>query len=326
MGAAAGEEFVEQRAEGVHVGGRRDGLAADLLGRGVLRRHRAKAGPREPRPVVFEQARDAEVEELHLRPGLAVDDEDVRRLEVAVDDEAGVGVRYRVADPLEEGEARLDAERPRVAVRRDRLALDDLHREVRPAVVGEAAVEEPGDAGVREAGEDLPLLLEPPHDGLRVHPPLDELEGDGLLVRAVVPLGEVDDAHPAAAEFAHDAVRPHALVLHREHRREVDGVDGEALQQAVDFHIDEGGDLGVEVSVELAIGVDAGGAEEGVALGRRAVERGLEEGLDGGPACGIHRLGHTGRGPVLWIRSKCRRDRSSAVPTATRGGRRRARG
>ena len=148
---SAGEEFVEERAEGIDVGGGRDGLAADLLGRGVLRRHRAEAGPREVGPVAFEQARDTEVEELHLGAALAVDDEDVRRLEVAVDDEAAVGIGDGVADPFEEGEARVDTERPRVAVRRDRFALNDLHREVRPPVLGEASVEEAGDAGVGEA-------------------------------------------------------------------------------------------------------------------------------------------------------------------------------
>ena len=39
-------------------------------------------------------------------------------------------------------------------------ALDVLHDEVGAAVVGGAAVEEPGDVGVVEAGEDLPLVAE----------------------------------------------------------------------------------------------------------------------------------------------------------------------
>ena len=111
-------------------------LAADLLGRRELRRHDAARPSASRRRIgaaarAVEQLRDAEVEELHLAVGR---DEDVRRLEVAVDDEVLVRVADGVAHHLEEREP-ASSERLRVvAVAVDRLAVDELHREVRQSV------------------------------------------------------------------------------------------------------------------------------------------------------------------------------------------------
>ena len=75
----------------------------------------------------------AEVDHLRHRPAVVQGDQDVGRLEVAVDDALLVGVLDRLADrdeqlqPLPRGEPVL------VAVLGDRHALDQLHDEVRPA-------------------------------------------------------------------------------------------------------------------------------------------------------------------------------------------------
>src|SRR5690606_39814328 len=55
---------------------------------------------------------------------------------------------------------------------------------------------------------DLALAVEAAEHLVGVHPALDELEGDLLLEGAVGALGEVDRAHPAAPQLAHDPVRP----------------------------------------------------------------------------------------------------------------------
>ncbi len=85
-------------------------------------------------------------------------DQDVGRLDVAVDDQ----VRVRVRDRLEhvEEEARRGPRRPErsaVAVRVDRLALDVLEDEVRLARAGDAGVEQAGDVRVGEPREDVAL-------------------------------------------------------------------------------------------------------------------------------------------------------------------------
>ena len=65
-----------------------------------------------------------------------------------------------------------------VAVLGDRDALDQLHDEVRPARVGGACVEHPGDVRVVHHGQGLPLGLEAGDDLAGVHARLDDLEGD----------------------------------------------------------------------------------------------------------------------------------------------------
>ena len=128
-------------------------------------------------------------------------DQDVGRLEVAVHHQAAVGAVDRRADALEEPQPLLQAEaRAAPAVLVDRHALHPLQHEERPAVGGAAAVEQAGDAGVIQPGEDLALAHEPAHDRPRVHPALDQLERRPLQEGPLVALGEIDLAHAAAAE------------------------------------------------------------------------------------------------------------------------------
>ena len=132
-------------------------------------------------------------------------------LQVAMHDEVAVRRRDRVAAVLQELEARLDGETPRPAVLRDRLALDELHHEVRPPVLGRAAVEEPRDVRVLEAREDAPLAGEAREDFVRRHAASQELDRDALVEEAVGALGEEDLAHAAAPEPAEHAVGTDAL-------------------------------------------------------------------------------------------------------------------
>ena len=86
----AGEQGVEHGAQAVDVGRRGDlaPRAGDLLGRHVRRRAQDQAGLRDP-AVVLEAAGQAEVGDVG--PALAVE-QDVGRLQVAVEDAAQVGV------------------------------------------------------------------------------------------------------------------------------------------------------------------------------------------------------------------------------------------
>ncbi len=74
--------------------------AADLLGRRVRGRHQPEAGARAvlPRFEAVELLGDAEVEQLH---DAVVADENVRRLEVAVNDQVPVRVLHRLAHVAE---------------------------------------------------------------------------------------------------------------------------------------------------------------------------------------------------------------------------------
>ena len=57
----------------------------------------------------------------------------------------------------------------------------------------------------------MALGLEALQHGVRVHAALDYLDRDSLIELAVRPMGEKDDSHAAAAEFAIHGVRPHPL-------------------------------------------------------------------------------------------------------------------
>ena len=91
-------------------------------------------------------------------------DHDVGRLQVAVDDAVGVGVADRLADLLEH------RQEPAAVGRRvgppseqvvEGLALDELHRQERPAVGQRADLVDRRDAGVLQLAGDPGLVEEP---------------------------------------------------------------------------------------------------------------------------------------------------------------------
>src|SRR5689334_13214892 len=114
-----------------------------------------------------------------------------------------------VAHAGEELEACVERQMPRRAVVVDRLAIDELHGEVRQPVRRQAAVDEASDVGVLEQGENATLLDEATDDA-RIAV-LNELEGDALLELPIGTLGEEDASHAAAADLANDAERADAI-------------------------------------------------------------------------------------------------------------------
>ena len=214
-----------------------------------------------------------------------------------MDDEPVVGVLDGPAHVGEQVEPGLDGQPAVVAVGVDGLALDDLHREVGEAVGRRAPVEEPGDGGVLEPGEDGPLAEEPPDDDVGVEPPLEQLERDALVERPVGPLGEVHDAHPAAPDLAHDPVRPDAAArgvvgavveAGGEGGAEGDEATGPAVEEAVAGGF--GGQEPVEAGAEGVVAV-AGPVEERRAGLPVEVEGLGEEPVDVGPVERLHRQG-----------------------------------
>ena len=199
---AAREEEIEQGAQGVDVGGRGHALARDLLGRGERRgegapRFQRQLGRRAVPGVPLEELGDAEVEELH--PAV-LRHHDVRRLEVAVDDEVRVGVRHGGEDVEEEPDAGLDVEGPALAPAVDRLALDVLEHEVRLAGRGDAGVEELGDVGVFQPRQDRGLAAEAGGPRRAQERGGEELDRGHPLEVAVDSPRQPDAAHPAGAE------------------------------------------------------------------------------------------------------------------------------
>ena len=150
VGPAAGQDDVGERAQRVHVGRRRDGLALELL--------RARVG-RCGRPMARDGARrtelagNPEIQQLDRPIG---GDEDVLRLDVAVDDEVAMRVRDAGADLLEECDAFAHREPAVGAVPIDGQSIDVLHHEVEQLVGSRAGIQQPRDVGVLEPARAVP--------------------------------------------------------------------------------------------------------------------------------------------------------------------------
>ena len=91
-------------------------------------------------------------------------DEDVRRLDVAVDDPLLVGMLDRLADRDEQLEPIRGDSSLVVAELGERDALHKLHHEVRRTVLGRAGIEQLGDIRVVHDRDRLPLGFEPRQD------------------------------------------------------------------------------------------------------------------------------------------------------------------
>ena len=229
---AARQQLVEDHSQrvdvaaGVEVGRRPRLLRAHVL-RGAeddpLERHPHTAF--RPAGIARQRLGDAEVD--HPRHGPAVDlgDQDVGRLEVAVEDRLLVGMVHRVADRHEQLEPLAQAQPVAVAVVGDGHAAHQLHDEVRSAVVGGPRIEHAGDVRVLHECQRPPLALEAPDDLLAVHSRLDHLEGhltpDRLGLRGA----------PHAAEAA--------VAQHLEQGVGTDGVPGLLARASRQCQLDE---------------------------------------------------------------------------------------
>ena len=145
----AGEQKVEDDAEGVDIGRGRDGAAGQLFRRRILGRERPRvarvSSVASPASSRLEQLRDAEVEQLHL--SVAVD-EDVRRLEIAMDDQVGVRVGHSRQHVEKHTYPRLDAECPGVTPAIDAIAFHVFQHEIGLASRRHAGIDQMCDVGV----------------------------------------------------------------------------------------------------------------------------------------------------------------------------------
>ena len=244
----SGQQLVEDHPQGVDVGPgvHVQGVEAGLLRRHVQRRAR-HAGEGGVQALVGQlQAAgglgQAEVDHPGHGPAVVGLDQDVGRLQVAVDDPLLVGVLHRRADQAEQGQPLGHGQAVLVAILGDRHPLDQVHHEERPPLAGRAGVEHPGDVGVVHDGQGLALRVEPGQDVAGVHPRLDQLERDHPLDRLDL-LGQVDAAHPPLADQLAELVpaRDDRAEGRPGRRRGVGGRDRRLVHQEPGRGVDEAG-------------------------------------------------------------------------------------
>jgi len=213
--AAARDEFVEHQSERIDVGPRIEVAPrlVKLLGAHVLRRARVavQAGVVGTRLRVVLPRRhhgDAEVDQLHDPAGF---DEDVARLDVAVNQSLTMGVGGRLADAHEQFHPLSHGQVVGGGVGRDRACIRNQlhHQEGEPAgrARGDPGGVEVGDARVPQARERLRLVFEPLHGIGRHARAAKHLHGDEPLRPSLPRL--VDAAHPAATDQPLDPAIAH---------------------------------------------------------------------------------------------------------------------
>ena len=209
IGAGPGDQRVQDHAQGVDIAGRGDGPAEDLLGTRECRRHRGHQGLRglgAGRDRAFlQELGDAEVQQLHRAVGL---DQDVAGLQVAVHDEPLVRIGHRRAHLAKQRKAMLDRRCVAGAVGIDGFAFHQLHHEVGQALLGRAPIEQAGDAGMFEMGQDLPLGSQPLQDEVDVEPRAHQLDRHELFVLGIGTARAVHLAHAATPDQLEQLVRP----------------------------------------------------------------------------------------------------------------------
>ncbi len=154
---------------------------------------------------------DTEIQQL----GLAVArDQDVARLQVAVNDQVLMCVLHSGAYADEEFESLGDVEVILVAVSVDRRAINVLHHQVRPSVGGGASVEQARDVGMVKIRQHLAFVSKAGEDLVGVHAAFDQLDRNLLVVLLVGAFGEPDRAHPPGAQQPLEAVGTDKLIAH----------------------------------------------------------------------------------------------------------------
>ena len=121
-----------------------------------------------------------------------------------------VRVLHAVTDLAEEPQSFAQGQRLLIAERCDRLALHQLHREVRLSPFRRAGVVELRDRLVVHAGERLLLARESLEDGIAVHAALQHLQRNATAHRLRL-LGEIHLAESAAPQSRNGAVGADAL-------------------------------------------------------------------------------------------------------------------
>ena len=213
----AGQQHIQQHAELIDVGRGGGHVAEQLLGRCVLGRQHDLFGARR-RGVVgcalrIHELRDAEVEQLDHA---VARHEHVRRLEVAMNDQLAVRVRYGRNCVDEQPHARFDAERVRSTVVIDALAVDVLQHQELVAVVGRASVEQARDVRMAEPREQAAFVTEAICDSRSGDEPVEELDGAAAFEPPVAARGEPNLAHAAAADQPIERVRADLLARERQ--------------------------------------------------------------------------------------------------------------
>ena len=207
--APANQQFEQNHAERIDVGGGADGLPGNLFGRGVLWREGAAglAGEcRLGRTVSLHQLGDAEVQQPHLA---RLVHQDVAGLEVAVHHQVGVRMGHGVADLHEQRQALAQRRRPHCAPSVQGLSVHPFQRQVGLAGGRDAGVVQARNVRVFQRGQDLALARQALGQAGAAPGAVRQLQGHLPALQLVGALGQPDAGHAPFAQAAQQPVGAH---------------------------------------------------------------------------------------------------------------------
>ncbi len=155
--ALAGDQFAEQDAERIDIGGGADRRLRELFGCGIGRCECPQGASGGIAGVFIEQPGDSEIEQLDVAFGRH---QHVGWFQVAMDDERAMRRLDRVADDQEQLQTLAQAHLVFVHVMRDGLAIDQFQHDIGEAAVGDATFDQTGDARMAQARQRLALPSE----------------------------------------------------------------------------------------------------------------------------------------------------------------------
>ena len=221
-GQGPGQHVEEHQAQRVDVAPAIQLVARQLLGAHELGRADHQAGPRDllAAPLAAHGLGKAEIDDLHrVRPVATAREHDIVGLQVAVHDAEVMGRlergRHLDSDVGGPGKGQRSLAPDQL---RERLALDELHRQVDEPFGRLTEVVDGADVSVRDAAGIRRLAIEAGHRfGIVHHGRVHHL--DGTTAPHLHVLGEVHLAHAALAQFLHYVIAVGQHLAHEIVRR-----------------------------------------------------------------------------------------------------------
>ena len=153
---------------------------------------------------IANQFGDSEVQQLGYAIG---GDQDIAGLQVAVHHQVAMRIRHGVADGTEQREPFGHRQTPPGGVVVDGNAVDILHHQIWQPVPGDAAIQQPGNDGMLQVCQNLPLATEAAHCFTIHSAERNHFNRHLFTELLVIALCQVHDAHPAYPQARENAVR-----------------------------------------------------------------------------------------------------------------------
>jgi hypothetical protein len=179
-GKTPGQQFVEDHSERPDVATFVHEFPEELLGGHIG--HRTDRGALTGEPGLGRTLRDPEIDDLDLP---RVGEDEIGRLDVAVDNTPEVGMGEPGGNLLSQRESLSELDRAAFDFRRESLALAEGHHEEQVALRGLGDLENRADVGMIERGSCTGFPKEPLTGEALLPAKLKELEGDEAFERQI---------------------------------------------------------------------------------------------------------------------------------------------